>query len=98
MATLTRVQSHAQKASFIALFICCVCALSQALHQLQNYRDERDPGPFPGSALIVGEVEVGKWKLCTIPRAEATVLQQLRLISDCLAVTVTSWPLKRATP
>ena len=83
MATLTCVQSRAQKASFIVLFICCVCALSQALHQLQNTEMKE----IQAHSLYSGRGEVGEGKLCTNTPGQrlSRAVQQLRLISDYLA-------------
>ena len=72
MATLTYVQSHAQKASFIALSVCWVYALNQALHQLQNTEMKETQGHSLASSLYSGRGRGGgREALYKYSRAEA---------------------------
>ena len=100
VATLTYVQSHAQKASFIALSVCWVYALNQALHQLQNTEMKETQGHSLASSLYSGRGRGGgREALYKYSRAEAKQCRAAVKINQWLSGgTVTSWPLKWATP
>lgn len=78
-----------RKASFIALSHLLLGGVFEpGPAPAAEYRDERDPGPFPGPrSPYSGRGRGGQGKLCTNTpgqRLSSSAVQQLRLISDCL--------------